>query len=169
MKEHFKKYKKAYRKALIWLGSIIVMVLIIKAIIKWQKDQEKKSAGTGGNTLGTTASKIINSLNKNLVLAQGSNGTEVMFLQKILNDAYGANLTVDGNFGSNTLNALQTHTGLSSVTLNTIYSAVGAVQAGISGISQQAAADGIYYAMGVLMLQTSSEEQILKSLWPQFF
>jgi hypothetical protein len=51
-------------------------------------------------------------LNKNKVLGKGIKGVEVRELQRLLG------VTIDGNFGANTLTALQSKKGISKISLN---------------------------------------------------
>lgn len=106
-------------KALIGVGIVGAGVLGYLAYQKKQKEKEQLAIvepspvkAIAPNTIPVQGA----TLNKNLILKKGSKGLEVRELQRLLG------IAIDGDFGSNTLSALQKAKGISEVSINVFLS-----------------------------------------------
>lgn len=117
---------------------IVVMVIIALAVVVWIWWKSKKEnelagtnyagspqlkPGTGVNTAGvnTSTTPLTPSLDFNLLLRKGSNGPEVVELQKLLNNSgWSPRLAEDGIFGSKTEEALRFYKGQTTIRLKDI-------------------------------------------------
>ena len=108
-------------KVLIGVGILGAGVLGYLAYDKNQKEKEQlELAGdiepapvvTSPKTTSNPAPVAGATLNKNLLLKKGSKGLEVRELQRLLG------VTIDGDFGNNTLSALQKAKGVTEISIN---------------------------------------------------
>lgn len=132
MKEHFQRNKKTYMYILIAIIVIIIIVQLKKYADRKRREREIQSSTGAGAEEAKVINAIVTSLDKNKVIGLGATGTEVKVLQNMLNKYFGFALTEDGQAGNQTINALQSSTGLSSVSLGAIHNAVSAVNAGVN-------------------------------------
>jgi hypothetical protein len=101
-------------KVLIGVGSVAVIGL---GYLYWKKKQNEKQVEEipdyiPDETPTGTPKSISTGLDRNKLLSKGSKGAEVRELQRLLN------VKVDGDFGKNTLTALQKAKGVSQISLN---------------------------------------------------
>jgi peptidoglycan hydrolase-like protein with peptidoglycan-binding domain len=100
-----------------WIATTVSSVLAVGAVAAFTlvsagSAQAAASCTTGGRLYSTTASHYhvvpaIGSSNFNCSLNTGNNSAAVSALQRTLNKCYGESLDVDGDFGTNTRNALK--------------------------------------------------------------
>lgn len=106
---------------IIWVGIladgtyryVIEEKTLFSSTLRWVADYRLIKPTNGSKGISTTGSATTSSLNTTLVLKKGSKGNEVRNLQKRLG------VTVDGDFGANTLAALQAQKAVSQITLAT--------------------------------------------------
>jgi hypothetical protein len=101
-------------KVLIGVGSVAVIGL---GYLYWKKKQNEKQVEEipdyiPDETPTGTPKSISTGLDRNKLLSKGSKGAEVRELQRLLN------VKVDGDFGKNTLTALQKAKGVLQISLN---------------------------------------------------
>ncbi|HTN47191.1 MAG TPA: hypothetical protein VL098_12655 [Flavipsychrobacter sp.] len=135
-KENGLKFILIFGTILLFGGIIAINWDAIKKFVKGTAGTDNSDDGSGTNTTGTGSGTVktgntgVSVLDWNKVLKSGVKGSEVLTLQQAMNKynnllsvkKFSPALVEDGIFGSNTANALQKLTGLSSITLNQTYS-----------------------------------------------